>query len=269
MNTWLVPLLITAGAGLATVMGSLVVFSKVSKNGKLVSWSLAFASGIMLMIALGHMVPESIEVLSQRFGRVLGIIIPMILVAAGVVGSLLLDDFLPHHHEDHVCDHGHVHEHPGHYVNIKSQVTQAGYGMIVGLILHNVIEGMAIGMTTASDLRMGIGMALAIAFHNIPIGMTLALPVTYGTGKKSRAVVTALTVGLTQPLGAVFGILVMNSVASTWIISLLMALVAGILIFITFDELWPAAQQGMGRTASMISLLAGIAFILIAELFLS
>lgn len=269
MQTILMPVLVTALAGLATVIGASLVFTRFSQKSKLVASSLAFATGVMLCIALGELLPEGVEIGTEAWGDVAETLVPVGLFVAGALLSWLLDIVFPHEHEHDCeeCSEGVVHEEPGHFIDTefeKHDIGRAGTGMVLALMLHNIVEGMATGMTAAGNLRLGIGMALAIALHNIPIGATLALPIGYG-GSKSKAILTALLVGLTQPLGALIGVLFFGASTSPVVMGMLTSFVAGILVFISFDELWPAAQHSGGRSRSILMLLLGICFMLVTE----
>lgn len=247
----LVPLLITLTAGLATIIGTLFVSKK--KNTQVFSFSLAFATGIMLMIAIGELVPQAIEGL--------GPYLALAFVFSGALISLLLDIVLPHHHEHD----GHDEKEPGHFINECecAHAETVSKGMVIALLLHNILEGLALGVTVAENVSLGIGMAIGIAIHNIPIGTTLGVAVVSSGKKKISAIGVSSLVGLSQPLGALVGMLFFRNAD----LSICMALVAGILIFISFDELWPAARKNGKRNLIIVALLLGLCFIpLIPEL---
>lgn len=251
----MIAILVTLIAGLSTVIGAVLV-SHVRKNTFEVV-SLAFATGIMLMISIGELLPESMEVL--------GIPLTLLLFVAGALMSLLLDIIVPHHHDDDDDD-DHL-EGPGHFID-ECECTHSetiSYGMIIALLLHNIIEGLATGVTVVSDARLGMSMALGIALHNIPIGATLAISVRSAGGKRSKAILASALVGLSQPVGAIIGVLFFQGNAMTGILSACMAIVAGILVFISFDELWPAARLSGSRKLTIFALLVGMCFIPLTE----
>lgn len=251
----MIAVLVTLIAGLSTVIGAVLV-SKVRKNTFEVT-SLAFATGIMLMIAIGELLPEATEVL--------GIPMTLALFVVGALLSLFLDIVIPHHHHDD--DDDHEEEPAGHFIDDCecAHGQTISKGMIIALLLHNVIEGLATGVTVVSDSRLGISMALGIALHNIPIGATLAISVRSAGGKRSKAIWDSALVGLSQPVGALVGVLFFQGSSMSGILSACMAIVAGILVFISFDELWPAARLSGSRKLTIIALLIGICFIPITE----
>ena len=244
--------LVTLVAGLSTTLGA-VLASKV-KGKTFQSFSLAFATGIMLMISLGEMLPDAFDGI--------GTPLALILMVAGAFLSLALDLLFPHHHDEE--------EEPGHYINECecSHSQTISHGMVAALILHNVIEGVATGVAVESDLRLGLSMALGIAIHNVPIGATLCVSLMSARESRGKAIFNAVLVGLSQPLGAVLGLLVLTGSAAQSGLNACMALVAGILIFISFDELWPAARKNGSRNMTIVALLLGICFIPITEILL-
>lgn len=247
------PIVITLIAGLSTVIGAL--FVKRVRNTWVSAFSLAFATGIMLMIALGELIPEAFEEIGELAS--LGFL------AVGVLISLVLDVVLPHHHH-------HDQEAPGHYIEECECAHDHDHGVshsiIIALVLHNILEGFATGVTVATDIGLGITMAIGIAIHNIPIGTTLAVSVISSGKKRANAIITSVLVGLSQPLGALVGLLIFGEAVNAAILTACMAIVAGIMVFISFDELWPAARKSGSRNLTIIALVIGICFIPITEM---
>lgn len=249
------PLIITLVAGLSTAIGALFVTAKRNKFTE--SFALAFATGIMLMISLGELVPDSVENL--------GLAGSLVLFSVGAFLSMFLDLVLPHHH-DHDKEEP-ILKKPGHYID-ECECTHSesvSKGMITALVLHNILEGLATGLTAFNDYRLGLSMAIGIAIHNIPIGATLGISLQSSGLSKSKSIIKTVFVGLSQPLGALIGLLFFNFTGNTIILASCMAIVAGVLIFIAFDELWPAARLSGSRNMIIIALVLGICFIPITE----
>ena len=252
MNTFAV--LVTLFAGLATVVGAL--FVKRVRNTALGAFSLSFATGIMLMVALGELFTEALEEL--------GVVYALLCLVFGAMLSLILDIVIPHHH-DHEDEHEQV---PGHYLNDCecAHEDHISGGMIIALVLHNILEGLATGVAVVSNARLGINMAIGIAIHNIPIGTTLAVSMMSAHKTRSKALLAAALVGLSQPVGALLGTSIFSNVITAAVLAVCNATVAGILVFISFDELWPAARKSGSRNLTIAALLVGICFVPLTEL---
>ncbi len=248
----MIAFLVTLIAGLSTVLGALLTFK--IKNKTFQSVSLAFATGIMLMIALGEMLPEAFEAIGTPFS--------LLFMTLGALISLILDLLFPHHHDED--------EEPGHYINECecSHSHTLSRGMVMALVLHNIIEGAATGLALETNLSLGVELALGIAIHNVPIGATLGVSLISAGENKGKAILKVILVSLSQALGAVFGLLAISGAEAQEVLKASMALVSGILIFIAFDELWPAARRDGSRKMTIISLLVGICFIPITEILL-
>ena len=247
-------LLVTLIAGLSTVIGAFLAFKV--KNKTFQSVSLAFATGVMLMIAMGEMLPEAFEAI--------GTPLSLLFMVTGAFISIILDLLFPHHHNDEEEDE------PGHYIKECecSHSHTLSRGMVLALVLHNILEGAATGLAVESDLRLGLGLALGIAIHNIPIGATLGVSLMSAGESKGKAFVKVVLVSLSQALGAAFGLLAVSGTVAQEALKASMAIVSGILIFISFDELWPVARKNGSRNLTIISLLVGICFIPITEILL-
>lgn len=248
----MIAFLVTLIAGLSTVLGALLAFKV--KNKTFQSISLAFATGILLMISLGEMIPEASEAIGKS--------LTLFFMVAGALISLILDLIFPHHHDED--------DEPGHYIQECecSHSHTLSRGMVLALVLHNILEGAATGLAVETNFRLGLSLAIGIAIHNVPIGATLGVSLMSAGESKGKAILNVTLVGLSQSLGALFGIIAVSKAGAQEALKACMALVSGILIFIAFDELWPAARKDGSRKLTIISLLVGICFIPLTEILL-
>ena len=246
----MIAFLVTLIAGLSTVLGALLAYKV--KNKTFQAASLAFATGIMLMLALGEMLPQAFSAI--------GTPLTLLFMATGALLSMVLDILFPHHHEPDTDE-------PGHYIHECecSHSHTLSRGMVLALVLHNVLEGAATGLAVETDFNLGLNMAIGIAIHNIPIGATLGVALMSAGESRGKALLNVALVGLSQSLGALFGIMAVSAAEAQEALKASMALVSGILIFISFDELWPAARKDGSRKLTIIALLVGICFIPITE----
>jgi ZIP family zinc transporter len=141
----------------------------------------------------------------------------------------------------------------------KSKLMRMGLFTALALAIHNFPEGLATFMAALRDPIMGISIAVAIAIHNIPEGIAVAVPVFYATGSKKKAFKLSLLSGFAEPLGALAGFLLLYRFLSDTMFGFVFAFVAGIMVYISLDELLPAAKEYGEHHLSIYGLVAGMA----------
>lgn len=138
----------------------------------------------------------------------------------------------------------------------------------VAICIHNFPEGMATFLASTHNLTLGISVAFAIAIHNIPEGIAVALPIYHATGKKRYAMLYAALSGISEPIGAVIGMFLIQLFMPEIMVGVSMAAVAGIMIYISFDTLLPLAKEYGNWHLSMVGIMTGILFIWVSLLLL-
>ena len=229
-------MIVSTLAGIATVLGAFIVFLFGKPAAKMMSLVLGFASGIMLAISAFSLIPEALDL--GGVGRtILGF-----LLGAGLMFGL--DTLVPHMHiGEGQAD-----------VRGDAQMLKLGYFIFLGIALHNVPEGLAIGAGYSASQGLGAAIALALALHNVPEGMATAAPLLAGGMKKISVVGLTALAGLMTPLGTLAGILLIN--ISKAFISITLAVAAGAMIYIVSDELIPESHRHHSHLANA-GLLAG------------
>ncbi len=220
-------------AGISTVLGAVVVmfFGMPGKN--LLSGMLGFASGVMLAISLFDLMPEALE-----HGSMTSVIIGFLL---GVGIMYLLDRLIPHAHisnnQDAALDKtGSTPE-----LDKDKRILRVGYLIFLGISLHNLPEGLAIGAGLEASPELGLYIAIAIGLHNIPEGIAVAGPLRAGGLPKANVIMLTLIAGLMAPVGAALGLIFFN--ISSLFIAGGLAFAAGAMIYIVHDELIPRSHQ--------------------------
>lgn len=249
---------LTMLAGLTTAVGGAVAFITNKNNLKTLSVGLGFSAGVMIFISLVDIIPGSQSLLKMNFpnsyewivfaGFVLGICI-----------SVLIDYFLPDHVDTDELLHPDAPEEENKLRRYK--LKRAGLLTAIAICVHNFPEGMATFLTTTQDIKLGLSVALAIAIHNIPEGIAVALPIYHVTGKKRYAMLYASLSGITEPIGALAGIFILNLLLPEVLVGFLMASVAGIMTYISFDTLLPLAKEYGNWHLSIVGIMSGILFI--------
>ncbi len=251
-------LLITLFAGLATAIGSIFAFMVKKDNLKALSVGLGFSAGVMIFLSFTDILPAASEMLSERFptnhkwvvygGFIIGILI-----------AVLIDYFIPDHIDEKELMNPDV-------VSADKRMQRAGLFTAAAIFVHNFPEGMATFLTASHDLTLGLSVGLAIAIHNIPEGIAVALPIYHSTGKKRYATLYAALSGISEPIGAILGMILLHFFMPQLMIGVAMAAVAGIMIYISFDTLLPLAREFGNWHLSMVGIISGMLFIWVSLL---
>lgn len=257
-----IALLITFFAGLATAIGAGIAFIVKKDNMKVLSTGLGFSAGVMIFLSFVDIIPTADNMLGSVFpnshkwlvygGFIFGMLI-----------AILIDYFLPDHIDEEellnpetpCTKHNHL-------------IKRAGLMTAVAICIHNFPEGMATFLASTHNLTLGISVAVAIAIHNIPEGIAVALPVYHATGKKRYAMLYAALSGISEPIGAIIGMFLIQLFMPEIMIGISMAAVAGIMIYISFDTLLPLAKEYGNWHLSMIGIMSGMLFIWLSLLLL-
>jgi ZIP family zinc transporter len=129
----------------------------------------------------------------------------------------------------------------------------------LAIAIHNFPEGLATFIAALQKPALGLSIAVAIAIHNIPEGISVSVPIYYATGSKKKAFVYSFLSGLAEPVGALIGYFILKSFINDLMFGILFAVVAGIMVFISFDELLPAAEEYGEHHLAIYGLIAGMA----------
>lgn len=240
-----IALIITTIAGLSTVLGGCIVFLKIKNREKFISFCLSFSLSVMITISVIDLIPASFIELNNSFSLLKSIFITILLFVVGAILVNILDR------------------------NIKvsksknSNLYKLGILNMIALMLHNFPEGIATFMTSYSDLSIGISLSLAIMMHNIPEGISIAVPLYYSTGKKGRGILYTFISALAEPLGAIVAFLFLKQYINMLTISYVLIIVAGIMITISINELFPEAIKYNESKQIKLGMLLGVVVILI------
>lgn len=135
------------------------------------------------------------------------------------------------------------------------------------IAIHNFPEGLATFLAALQDIKLGLPIAIAIAIHNIPEGIAISVPIYHATGSKRKAFKYSFLSGLAEPLGAVVGFLLLLPFMSDVVFGFLFASVAGIMVFISIDNLLPAAREYGEPHLSLYGLMGGMAVMALSLVF--
>jgi ZIP family zinc transporter len=247
---------LTLFAGLATGLGSLVVFFTRKPTLTLLSFGLGFSSGVMVYVSLVELLPSSIELMAKAMGQGVGDWVAVGCFFGGMLLSAVIDSLVPNPENPHEAvsleQIREISEGDQHALDQRKLAALKRLGPLTALVigLHNFPEGMATFASTLADPSLGVTIAIAVAIHNIPEGISVAVPIYFATGNRNRALWQSFASGLAEPIGALIAYLLLMSFMTDGVIAGMLASVAGIMVFISFDELVPTAREyGKGHTA--------------------
>lgn len=224
-------LLLSTLAGAATALGGALSFFVKRENLSVLSLGLGFSAGVMIYVSFMEILPQSIQALGGLYGERTGAWWGTGIFFLGIVCAWLIDILLPSHHvEKHTLDH-------------SSKLKHLGIFTALALAIHNFPEGLATFMATLQNATLGVSIAVAVAIHNIPEGVAVSLPIYHATNSRWKAFGFSALAGVAEPVGALVGFLLLRSLLHEAAFGILFALVAGIMVYISLDELLPTAHE--------------------------
>lgn len=224
-------LTLTLLAGLATSIGGFLAFFFKRENLNALALGLGFSAGVMIYVSFMELLPQAKEALEQIYSAKAAESFTVLFFFIGTLLAWLIDYFLPSHHLENKS------------LNKETKLHHIGLFTAVALAIHNFPEGLTTFMATLTNTTTGISIALAIALHNIPEGISVALPIYHATNNKKKAFFYATLSGLAEPIGAIIGYLLLRNFLKGPAFGISFALTAGIMIYISLDELLPTAHE--------------------------
>jgi len=233
----LAALALTLFAGLATGIGSIVAYFIPRPDMRALSLSLGFAAGVMIYVGFVDLFCSAKLVIGFGYANIFFLL--------GLLIIYLLDQAIPHIHID-----GQVDAH-------CDRLYKSGIMTTIGIALHNLPEGMTVALVSLADLRLGVPVAIAIAIHNIPEGLAFSIPLYCATSDRKKSCLLSFAAGMTEPLGAILAVVLLYPFLSDWLLAASSAMVAGIMVFISLDELIPVANRYGSEHLTNLGIIAG------------
>lgn len=254
---------LTLFAGLATGIGSALAFFTRRTNTKFLSIALGFSAGVMIYVSMIEIFVKAKDSLMAALGLTAGSWMTAGAFFAGMFLIAAIDKLVPAAENPHevrkvevMCE--------GYQCPVQDGQPQSNKLMRMGILtalaiaIHNFPEGLATFTAAIKDPSLGVAIAVAIAIHNIPEGIAVSVPVFYATGDRKKAFVLSFLSGLSEPVGAIIGYAVLSMFFNDLFFGVLFASVAGIMVFISLDELLPTAREYGDPHLSIYGLIAGM-----------
>lgn len=282
MSNILIAFGLTLFAGMATGIGSIIAFTAKQTNHRFLSVSTGFSAGVMLYVSFIEIFPKGFDELSQLYSDKTAYLTTTLGFFCGIALIALIDAFIPsaeNPHEPHSDQetallHDPATQTPSEKREVKdiaahARLLRMGLFTALAIGIHNFPEGLATFLSALKDPTLGVAIAIAVALHNIPEGISVSVPIFYATGNRRKAFALSLLSGLAEPVGALvaFGLLHLftgGTTVSPLLMGSLFSGVAGIMVYISLDELLPTSRAyGKGHD-SIFGLIAGMAVMAIS-----
>lgn len=280
---------LTLFAGMATGIGSIIAFTAKRTNYRFLSISTGFSAGVMLYVSFVEIFFKGFDALSEAYGEYWG---PWVNTAAffgGIFLIAVIDNLIPSIENPHEPfsenETAPLHDPDAEFPDL-TKVTRGGVDVVeknhthhikhdhllrlgiftaLAITIHNFPEGLATFLSALRDPKLAIPIAVALALHNIPEGISVSVPIFYATGNRKKALAYSFLSGLAEPVGAVFAYLTLriffigeSGVIPSQIMGILFAGVAGIMVYISLDQLLPTSRAyGKGHD-SLLGLMGGM-----------
>lgn len=232
-------IIVSSIAGISTLVGYLFIYIKADKN-KVISKSLSFASGVMLTLSLVDLIPTSINYLKIDNRSLL---YAVLFFFVGIILCLIINT----------------------KIKDNDVLYKTGILSMIGIMIHNIPEGIVTYILSTVDMKLGLIFAIAIILHNIPEGISISVPIYYSKKSKKKAFLYTMISGLSEPLGALLSMIFLYKYISNFLIAILFSLIAGLMSYISIFELMKTSFK---YDKNKIYILYGSFFILIVEILL-
>lgn len=262
----LVALLLTCFAGLATGIGSFIAFFAKSTNKKFLSFSLGLSAGVMIYVSFVEMFANAQDALTGALGNTTGMTVTVLCFFGGMLLIGAIDRLVPSFENPHEIRSVESMDEPPQRNN---KLMKMGVMTALAIAIHNFPEGIATFTAAVQNPTLGIAIAAAIAIHNIPEGIAVSVPIYHATGDKKKAFLLSFLSGLAEPVGAILAYLILMPFMSPTLLGCIFAAVAGIMVFISMDELLPAAREYGEHHISIYGLMAGMGIMAFSLILLS
>lgn len=242
-------LVLTLVLGLFIIIGAFLMHIFENKERFLVI-SLSMAFGVMASLIFLELLPESFEIFNEKYSSIISIAMILIFSIIGFLILKILDKFIPDHEDDD-----------------EANLIHVGIVSSIAIILHNIIEGMAIYNTFNTSINLGILLSIGVGLHNIPLGMVLSSTFYKSLSNKKKSNVIIFLISTSTFVGGLIMCIFNNVFKNEFIIGLLLSITVGMLVYINIIEILPKLIKSKDKKMIITSIIVGI-LILFVSVFL-
>lgn len=247
MDNAKIGLLTTLLLGVFILIGSLMAFL-INKKNKVIDFSIGLAFGVIVMLIITDLVPEIIEHLGLT-----KIYLFIIFSCVGFFLLRVLDNFIPDHDEEHLQGKA-----------LKDNLIHIGIITSLALVLHNIIEGMAVYSSLISNTNLGLALTLGIGFHNIPFGIVIASSFHQSNQNIWKTIVIIILLSLSTFVGGLIMFFLNITTINPIILGILLSITLGMLVYIVYEELFPRIKDNKKKKINYIGIAVGVLILIIS-----
>lgn len=247
---------LTVFAGLATGIGSLMALLSRKFSPKFLASVLGFSAGVMIYVSFVEIFFKAKSSLSEIYGAKTGYFYTTIAFFVGIAIIAIIDKLIPSRENPHEI--GNIPQLEAKEQTKEQRLMRMGIFSALAIAIHNFPEGLATFMSGLSDPTLGISIAVAIAIHNIPEGIAVSAPIYFASKSRKKAFWLSFLSGLAEPLGAILGYFILKNFFSELTFGVTFAGVAGIMVYISLDELLPTAEEYGEHHIAIGGMIAGM-----------
>lgn len=273
-NSILFPLLLTLFAGLSTGIGSLIAFFAHKTNTKFLSFSLGLSAGVMIYVSFVELFIEAKHTLIEYYqSPTIGYGMTVLYFFIGMAIIALIDRLVPSYENPHeirsIEDMNAISDSEIQEKVKTSKLKRAGIMAAIAIAIHNFPEGIATFMSAVNNIQLGIAISVAIAIHNIPEGIAVSIPIYYATGSKRKAFWLSFLSGLSEVIGGLLAYFILMPYITPQLLGGIFASVAGIMVYISLDELLPTSEAYGEHHISLYGILTGMLIMALSLILMS
>lgn len=232
------PIIITSIAGLATILGNILLFIDIKHKEKLLSFSLGLSFVVMFLISIIELIPEGIKLIYHDFNLFNVFLLNLALLFIGYFIVIFIDK----------------------NIDTKDTLYKVGILSMISLLIHNIPEGIICAISSATNIELGLKMSFVILIHNIPEGICISLPIYYATKSKIKAFLYTLISGAGEILGAIITLVFFKNAINNYTLAIILIITAGIMITLSVKKI---LREGLSFKKYFYFIIGGILGIII------
>ena len=211
----LIPILITSIAGLSTLVGNILLFIDSKYKDKLISFSMGLSFIVMFLLSIIELIPEGIRMVSNRLSLYEIYLYSLLLLVVGYLFVIFIDN----------------------KIDSDSKLYKIGILSMIGLLVHNIPEGIICAISSYNNIDIGLKMSFMIMVHNIPEGIVISLPIYYSTGSRGKALLYTVVSSLGEILGAIITMLFLYRFINDYVMFVIYMVTSGIMITLSLGKI--------------------------------